>query len=184
MVFSSVTAAGLKDAGTKATAVADKAGATTYSSVDVVVGQAINAALSIVGLIFMILMIYAGYLWMTARGEESQVEKAQKIIISTMIGFVIVASAYAITVLVAKRFQSGSQETVLQNDCEKQNPGWSCVDINTCNATHDNPFDEDEEDLEAQLSDCEQSPEICKVGKCMAGDNATKDNIICCAPKK
>lgn len=70
-----------------------------------IVGTAINLVLSLVGLIFLILMVYAGMLWMTARGEESQVETAQKIIKTSMIGLFVVISAYAITFLVTDRFK-------------------------------------------------------------------------------
>jgi len=47
-------------------------------------------------------MIYAGYLWMLARGNEQEVEKAKNIIIYAVIGLVVVLSAYAITRLMAK----------------------------------------------------------------------------------
>ncbi len=49
------------------------------------------------GGIFLITMIYAGYLWMTAQGNQEQVEKAKKIIINSSIGLAIILSAYAIT---------------------------------------------------------------------------------------
>lgn len=68
-----------------------------------VIGMGISTALSLVGMIFMVLMIYGGYLWMTAKGEEEQVKKAQKIVIESVIGLVIVLSAYAITLLVTTR---------------------------------------------------------------------------------
>lgn len=64
------------------------------------VGVVIKAALSMVGAIFLILMVYAGYLWMTARGEEEQVKKAQKIISTSIIGLVIVVSAYGVTTFI------------------------------------------------------------------------------------
>ena len=44
----------------------------------------------IIGAFFMILVIYAGYLWMTARGEEQQVERAKKMLIGSLIGLGIV----------------------------------------------------------------------------------------------
>ncbi len=70
------------------------------------VGTAINAALGLVGLIFLVLMVYAGFLWMTARGDSEKVDSAQKIIIASVIGLVIVVSAYAISVLVTSKFTS------------------------------------------------------------------------------
>ena len=45
-------------------------------------------------------MVYAGYLWMTARGEEEKITKAQNIIKGTIIGLIVVMSAYAITYFV------------------------------------------------------------------------------------
>ncbi|KKT04040.1 MAG: hypothetical protein UV82_C0012G0025 [Candidatus Magasanikbacteria bacterium GW2011_GWD2_43_18] len=76
------------------------------SSLSSVVGTVINALLTLVGLFFLVLMIYAGYLWMTARGESEPVDKAKKIIAGSMIGLVIILSAYAITVFVTQSFNT------------------------------------------------------------------------------
>lgn len=70
------------------------------------VGSAISIILSLVGLIFLVLMVYAGVLWLTARGEESQVDKSRKIIASTIIGLILTISAYSITFLVTSRLGS------------------------------------------------------------------------------
>ncbi len=67
-------------------------------------GNVISTALTLVGLIFLILMVYAGYLWMTARGDEGQVEKALAIVKTCIIGLIVVMSAYAITFFVLSRF--------------------------------------------------------------------------------
>jgi len=61
------------------------------------VGMVIRIALSFMGVIFLALMVYAGILWMTARGEEEPIKKAQKIIMASIIGLIIVVSAYSIT---------------------------------------------------------------------------------------
>lgn len=61
------------------------------------IGSIIKILLSFVGIIFTVLMVYAGYLWMTARGEASQVEKAQEIIKSSVIGIIITLAAYSIS---------------------------------------------------------------------------------------
>lgn len=60
-------------------------------------GQIIGLVLSFVGVIFLVLMIYAGILWMTASGNEQQTTKAKDLIISAVIGIIIVFAAYAIT---------------------------------------------------------------------------------------
>lgn len=55
----------------------------------------IKTALSFIGVIFLLLAIYGGYMWMMARGNEQEVEKARNIIISAIIGLIIVVAAYA-----------------------------------------------------------------------------------------
>lgn len=64
----------------------------------------VNGFLLIMGLFFAIRTIYGGYLWMTARGKEEQVEKAKSVLIQNIIGIVIIIFArlvaeIAITVL-------------------------------------------------------------------------------------
>lgn len=64
------------------------------------IGGIIKIALSVLGVIFMAYTVYAGYLWMTARGEEEKIVKAKAIIRGSIIGLIIVLGAYAITLLV------------------------------------------------------------------------------------
>lgn len=61
------------------------------------VGEIINALLGLTGLIFFILMVYGGFLWMTARGEEDRTKKAKTLIISAVIGVIVIVAAYALT---------------------------------------------------------------------------------------
>lgn len=64
------------------------------------IGIVLEAILSFLGVIFIILTIYAGFLWMTAQGNDEQVRKAQKILQTTITGLVIIALAYGIMRLV------------------------------------------------------------------------------------
>lgn len=80
------------------------AGTAETGSVETLAGRIINAALTLIGTIFFVLMVYAGYLWLTSRGNEQQVEKAKTIITTSVIGLMIVVSAYAVTVFVTGRF--------------------------------------------------------------------------------
>ena len=67
-----------------------------WNSVSRIIGAGVGAALSLIGVIFLILMIYAGYNWMTAQGEEEKVEKAKDTLTRAIIGLIIVVGAYAI----------------------------------------------------------------------------------------
>ncbi len=60
-------------------------------------GGFIKILLSFLGIIFLILIIYGGFLWMTAAGNNDKVEKAKNIIVNSVVGLVIVMLAYAIT---------------------------------------------------------------------------------------
>jgi hypothetical protein len=61
------------------------------------IGTAISYILSMLGVIFLVLLIYGGFLWMTAKGDSEVVSKSKDIIINAMIGLIIVLMSYAIT---------------------------------------------------------------------------------------
>jgi len=62
-----------------------------------IVALLIRAALGLLAIIFLILLIGAGFTWMTAGGDEAKVKKAQGTIKTAVIGLLIVLAAYAIT---------------------------------------------------------------------------------------
>lgn len=70
------------------------------SDLTTIIGRIINVFLGALGVIFLILFIYAGFVWMTAGGDDKKVEKAKRILINATIGIVIVMMAYAITAFV------------------------------------------------------------------------------------
>lgn len=72
---------------------------TNYNSnfLNTQVGSIIGLVLSFIGVIFLILMIYAGINWMTATGNQEKVTKSKDLIINAIIGLIIVLAAYAIT---------------------------------------------------------------------------------------
>lgn len=84
-----------EDTGLQDTAGAAGFGSTAPSLTGVVAGI-INAVLGIVGLVFVVLLIYGGITWMTAMGNTETVKKARATIVNSLIGLVIVAAAYAI----------------------------------------------------------------------------------------
>jgi hypothetical protein len=57
----------------------------------------ITAFLSLLSLIFLILILIAGYSWMTAAGDESKVTYAKETMKRAVIGLLITAAAYTIT---------------------------------------------------------------------------------------
>lgn len=63
----------------------------------IMIGRIIRTILGLLGIIFLVLMVYAGFLWMTARGESEPVDKAKDIIKQSIIGMIIIFLAYALT---------------------------------------------------------------------------------------
>ncbi len=70
------------------------------NELDQTLGLLINVLLGLLGIIFLVLTIYAGFLWMTAGGDEKKVAKAKGILVTAVIGLVILLSAYAISTFV------------------------------------------------------------------------------------
>ena len=67
------------------------------SNIFTIIGDLIGVVLSFLGVILLILMIYAGFLWMTARGDSKQVQTAKDILRNAIIGMIIVLASYALT---------------------------------------------------------------------------------------
>ncbi|MBI5022712.1 MAG: hypothetical protein HZC05_00905 [Candidatus Magasanikbacteria bacterium] len=61
------------------------------------VGGYIKTGLALVGVIFLLLMVYGGYTWMIARGDETEATKAKDTITMAAIGMAVVLIAYVIT---------------------------------------------------------------------------------------
>jgi hypothetical protein len=63
----------------------------------VTIARIIRAALGLLGIVTVVIIIYGGFLWMTAGGNDEQVGKAKKCIYYGIIGLVIIFAAYALT---------------------------------------------------------------------------------------
>lgn len=110
MLISTTHAAGI-DVTTKLDTVGEGAGysAQTADSLTNTIGTLIQTLLGFLGVVFLILIIYAGLLWMTAAGNEDKVKKAQSILMSSVIGLIILLSAYAISYFVISNIQNSIQ---------------------------------------------------------------------------
>ncbi|MEK7452346.1 MAG: hypothetical protein AAB664_03325 [Patescibacteria group bacterium] len=62
-----------------------------------VIGRGISFLLGAVGMVFVIIVIYGGIMYMTSAGVEDKVKTAKKMITQAIIGIIIIISAYAIS---------------------------------------------------------------------------------------
>jgi hypothetical protein len=73
------------------------------------IANLIRVVLGFLGVVVVIIVIYAGFLWMTAGGKEDQVKKAKDWMINAIIGLAIILSAYAITDFIIERLLDASR---------------------------------------------------------------------------
>jgi len=89
-----------------------------------VAAKIIRTALGVLGTIFLILVLYAGFLWMTAGGNDEDAGTAKKLLFQAVIGLAIVLSAYGITLLVFKMVQGQASDEM--NYVIPDQPNWNC----------------------------------------------------------
>ncbi|MBP9761410.1 MAG: hypothetical protein KBD15_04195 [Candidatus Magasanikbacteria bacterium] len=137
--------------------VATNANLEKEGSIPVITGRIVGAALSLIGVAFFILMVYAGFLWMSAHGNEEQVKKAQSTLIGASVGMLIILSSYAITKFIFESVEStaggdagrggnqvpepiGGAGAGNANDrCRAAWPTYTCKPANTCLGVPINP---------------------------------------------
>ena len=86
--------------------VKDKAGVSN-KNLDVLAGDIIQVLFQVLSVVFLILMVYGGIMWTTARGDSEQVDKARNTIFNSAIGLFISVAAYALTTFVTNLFLGG-----------------------------------------------------------------------------
>lgn len=83
--------------------------------VNTVAGTIVSGALRVVGIVFFVLMFYAGYLWMTARGAEDKIARARTTIIAAIIGVAVIVLAAAITnFAISRSLNAGTAGGIIQ----------------------------------------------------------------------
>jgi len=67
--------------------------------------QIVNIVLSLTGILFLGMSIYAGIKWMTARGNEENVTTAKETLEAAIIGMVIISISYAVSNVIFQKIQ-------------------------------------------------------------------------------
>jgi len=71
-------------------------------TISTIVAQIIQYLLSFLGILFIVLIIYGGFIYMMAKGDDAEVTKAKDILQRAIIGLVIILSSYTITYFIIK----------------------------------------------------------------------------------
>jgi hypothetical protein len=76
------------------------------TDIRITIAKIIKTALGLLGTVALVLVVYAGFLWMTAGGNTEQIDKAKGVLSAAIVGLVIILSAYAITDFVINELQT------------------------------------------------------------------------------
>jgi len=61
------------------------------------IGNFISILLGLLGMVMVIIIIYAGYLWMTGGGDPEKIKDAKSWMLNAIIGLIILLAAYSIS---------------------------------------------------------------------------------------
>ncbi|MBI4592059.1 VWA domain-containing protein [Candidatus Uhrbacteria bacterium] len=75
---------------------AEAAGLSTDVDLSVMIVRLIRTAISFVGIVAVVFMLYGGFMWMTAGGNADRLKTAKKIILNSIIGIVLVLASFTI----------------------------------------------------------------------------------------
>lgn len=88
---------------------ADESGFSKALSLPEVIGKMISVVLGAVGIVFIVIAIYAGIMYMTAAGDTDKVKKSKSMLIQAVIGIIIIVGSYALSNFVVKQLINAVQ---------------------------------------------------------------------------
>ena len=72
------------------------------------IANLINILMGLLGMIAVILMLYGGFIWMTAAGDDDKVNKAKSIIQMAVIGIIVIFAAWALATFAINYLATGA----------------------------------------------------------------------------
>jgi flagellar biosynthesis protein FlhB len=94
-------------------------------------GQIVQTVLSFLGIIFIILLLYGGFIRMTAQGSPDKVKQSTGIITSAIVGIIIIFVSYIVTVFVIKQVQQSVGDESTPSSTPVDNAG-QCTTASDC----------------------------------------------------
>ena len=74
------------------------------SSLESMIANIVKTGLTLVGVIALAILVYGGFLYITAAGDSKQVDKAKTVIIYAVIGIIVIGLAYSLVAFVIGAF--------------------------------------------------------------------------------
>lgn len=104
VLFLGISAVFAEDVGTQVNVGLNYATAAGLGTRDVreVIFLIINVIFGFLAVAAVLIIIYGGFLWMTAGGDSQKVERAKRVLVNAVIGLIIIFSSYAIAAFVVR----------------------------------------------------------------------------------
>jgi hypothetical protein len=99
------------------------------SDIPTIIGGVVGVGLSLLGVAFFLLLLYAGFLWMTAMGDKGKIDKAKDILEAAIVGLLIVIAAYAIATFIFSNIAGGGTTTPTSTTSGGQGGTASCESL-------------------------------------------------------
>ena len=106
------------------------------------IGNVVGVLLSLVSTLFFVLILYAGFMWMTSRGNEDQERKSRMVLFGAIVGMIIVMSAYGVTRFVFQSLGGATQSasspsapTAKVDTCSQHYTDFTCTHKFRCGLT-------------------------------------------------
>ncbi|MDD4290295.1 MAG: Ig-like domain-containing protein [Patescibacteria group bacterium] len=102
------------------------------ASIEEIFGNIIQLFLGFLGFVALVLIIIAGFKWMTSGGNPEKIASAKKMLVAAIIGLVIILASYVITVFLMRTFiEATNSDNDSGGDVSCGNPG-GCVGCLIC----------------------------------------------------
>lgn len=82
------------------------------ADLEATIGALIQTVIRFLGIIAVVVVLYGGFRWMTASGNDEKVAEAKKILIAGLIGLAIVLTALAITSFVINQILGATADSI------------------------------------------------------------------------
>lgn len=105
---------------------ASNAGFSTGPSITIIIARLIRTVISLLGIIAVVIVLYGGFMYMTAGGNEERVKKAKNAIKNGLIGLVIVLMSFTIAQFIVSRLVDATSNADIIAFCEENPSDPSC----------------------------------------------------------
>lgn len=76
----------------------------------VIMSALINQAISLMGIVFVVIILYAGFLYLFSMGDDEKIQKAKSTIFGGIIGLVIIFTSYSIASFVINSIREATMQ--------------------------------------------------------------------------